>query len=267
MTKENMMNTTDERDHGIRALLVDNARRPEPRRRRTSALIAAIAFLLGGSLATGAVSAAVAATRAPVPVSVPENAFSQMLQGGHTLGKLVTYTGHNDARLDLGPRPAGATGIMWFLQCGNGRGQVLSTDVGGESDSGQTNCKEGSGVGSFTEHIPTNSIVSIKTDGKFTYTAQGQWYAAPAPVAPSAAQKAAISDGKVTSDELHASVDRFVACMVGAGYALTVTEYDPAPSFSDTSDSNDSEDISGAYRRCNDAELKQVAALWETDHK
>lgn len=257
------MNPIDERDQAVRALLVDNAARPEPRRRRTTAVIAVVAFVLGGGLATGAVSAAFAATRAPLLISLPANAFDE-LDGGHTLGPLVTYTGSGDAHLNLGSRPNGATGIAWFLQCGEGRGRVLSTAVGGKTDSETSNCREGSGFGSNTEHVPTDSIVTIKTDGKFSYAIWAQWFAPPPPVEPSAAQKAAIADGTVTGDELRAADDRYVACMTGAGYPVTVTEYEPAPSFAGSA----GEDIPiTVQHRCNAAELQQVAAMWETAHK
>jgi hypothetical protein len=264
MTKENIMHATDERDQAVRALLVDNARRPEARPRRSTALIAAIAFLLGGGLAIGAVSAATAATRTPTFTVPSENDFASMTTGGHTVGPLVSYTGTGGARLDLGPRPKDATGIAYLLQCGGGTGSLAIT-LGGISQGPGNTCKMGEGFGSSTSRNPADSIVSIRTIGKFTYAVWAKWVAVPptpAAVAPSAAQDAAIADGRITADELHAAFDRFAACMSTAGFPVTIVSYQPTPTWTDSRDGENYAADYAATTRCAQAELDKVNAIW-----
>lgn len=254
-----MNTTTDDRDRAVRALLVTTATQSKRRGWRSSALIGVVAFLLGGGLATGAVTAALAATKSPVDFAANGPMFDQALFGGHVLGQVVSYRGSADAHLDLGARPEGATGIIYTLTCGEKTGRVLSVEMGGVDSAGAFTCKMGTGFGSHTERQPTNSLVTVKTDGTFEYVIWGQWYAAAPPVEPSDAQKAAIADGRITSAELHAAADRVAACMTGAGYTPTITTYEPEPIFNYAPGQ---QVPSGVIYRCETAELSKISAIW-----
>jgi hypothetical protein len=248
---------TTQRDDAVRSLLVATANRPAPRPWRTTAIIASITFLLGGGVAVGALSAA-AATRVGSPeVSVPQGMFSMFLRGGHTTGSIVSYPGSGSTSIDLGPRPADATGIADYIQC-EGAGNFTQT-AGGEVGL-QQECAIGTGIGFSSDNNPTDSIVSLKADSGLKYTIWAQWIFVPGPSEASIAQKAALADGVVSDTEYRAAVDRFSACMLGAGYPLTDVQCTPDLSWSNASKASET----GVVDRCEDAELSQVLKIWQS---
>lgn len=250
---------TIDRDEAIRTLLINTATRPARRHWIKTTLIAAIAFLLGGGLAAGALSAAAVSQGNTSSTAFVKDTFSYFLHGGHTLGPLVSRSGTGSISLDLGPRPAQATGIASLIECG-GTGnytQILGGEVRLEQQCGPN------GVSGFSsDHNPTNTIVATKTDGKFAYKIWAQWIYVPAPSGPSAAQQAALADGVISEAEYHAAVDRFAACMSGAGYPVTDIKYSPTLSWGNSSDAN----RTGVVDRCGDEELNQVVKAWQTQH-
>jgi hypothetical protein len=249
---------TTERDDAIRALLVETVRRPAGRLWLKTALIATVAFLLGGGIVAGALSAAGATRGDPSSVIFPQDVFSDFLHGGHTLGSIVTRSGSGSISFDLGPRPAQATGIADFIECG-GSGNFRQT-LGGEVGLLQQ-CVTNGAIGFSSEQNPTDTIVSIKTKGNFVYKVWAQWIYVPAPSGPSAAQQAALVDGTISDTEYHAAVDRFAACMSGAGYPITNVQYSPVLSWGNSSETN----RTGVVDRCSDEELNQVAKLWQSE--
>ncbi len=247
---------TTERDGAVRALLVETASRPPRRQWRGTALVAAIAFLLGGGITAGALSATAATRESSLPPDTSQEMISMFLHGGHTIGPLVSHSGSGPARIDLGPRPADATGIAAFIDCG-GSGNLVQT-VGGDVGLEQE-CASDSGIGSSSEKDPIDSIVSVKPDRDFDYTVSAQWIFVPGPSGPSAAQQAAVADGIVTDAEYRAAVDRFAACMTGAGYPLSDIEYAPQLSYGMSTEAAKT----GTVDRCQDSELNQVVELWQ----
>jgi hypothetical protein len=248
---------TTDRDTAIRTLLVETVSRPARRKRGTVA-VAAIAFLLGGGIAAGAISATASTREQAFPSDSIAGMFAMFLHGGHTVGPLVTQSELGSSQLDLGPRPADATGIATFIECG-GPGKFTQTS-GGEVGLEQK-CGQGTGMGFSSEQDPTDSIVSLKADGGLVYTISAQWIHVPVPAGPSAAQQAALADGLITEGEYRAAVDRFAACMTGAGYPLTDIQYSPELSFGYGSSLE--ANTSGTVDRCQDSELSQVLKLWQ----
>ena len=249
---------TIDRDDAIRSLLIDTANRPFRRRWIKTALIATAAFLLGGGITAGALSAAAVTRETFSSVGVPKDMFTYFLHGGHTVGPIVSRSGSGPISIDLGPRPEQATGIADFIQCG-GSGPFTQT-LGGEVGL-QQQCDTNGEVAFSSDQDPTDTIVSIQTKGDFAYKVWAQWIHVPAPSGPSAAQKAALADGVISDTEYHAAVDRFAACMSGAGYPLTDIMYSPL-SWGNSSDAN----RSGLVDRCSDEELNQVVKMRQTQH-
>jgi hypothetical protein len=250
---------TIDRDAAIRTLLINTATRPAKRHWTKTALIASIAFLMGGGIAAGALSAA-AVTEGNTPsAAFPKDTFSYFLHGGHTIGPILSQSGTGSIRIDLGPRPARATGMATFIECG-GTGKYTQT-LGGEVGLEQK-CSPNGASGFSSDQNPTDTIVATKTDGNFGYKVWAQWIYVPAPSGPSAAQQAALSDGVITEMEYHAAVDRFAACMSGAGYPITDIKYSPTLSWGNSSDAN----RTGVVDRCSDGELNQVLRTWQTQH-
>ncbi len=181
--------------------------------------------------------------------------FLGLLRGGHTVGPLVSREVSGPTQLDLGPRPDNATGIVSSIQC-EGSGGFVQT-LGGEAGLRQQ-CASNSIMGFSTDQDPTNSTVSVDADAGLKYTIWAQWFMTPAPAQPSAAQQAAVADGVITEAEWHEAVDRFAACMSGAGYPLLGYAYNPL-SFSMSTDA----ERTGAVERCEESELNQVEKMWE----
>jgi hypothetical protein len=255
MTKETIV--TSERDTAIRALLVDTVDRPARRRRRSMAIIATVAFLLGGGVTAGALSATAATRDAPTSgEGTAQDMFSMFLHGGRTVGPVLTHAGTGSSTIDLGPRPADATGIAVYLQC-EGSGAFVQT-LGGEARLAQ-HCAIGTGMGFSSEKNPTGTVVSTKADSTLAYSLWAQWIHVPAPSAPSVAQDAATADGVITEAEYRAAIDRFSACMTGAGYPLTGVEYLPDFTYGTATEAAEN----GTVDRCQDAELSQVMKLWQ----
>lgn len=224
------------------------------RRRRIPVWAAIAAFAIAGAATGGAVSAAALARPDSPSVSVTKDMFLGLLRGGHTVGALISQTTTGSTEIDLGPRPVGATGIVTALQCG-GDGGYLQT-VGGEAQLHQQ-CASNELSGVSTDLDPTTSTVSMDADPGLTYTIWVQWFTTPAPAQPSSAQQAAVADGVITEAEWHATVDRFAACMSGAGYPLLSYDYDPF-SFGMSTDA----ERTGAVERCEQSELDQVEKIW-----
>jgi len=228
------------------------------RARRIPVWAAIAAFALAGAATGGAVSAA-ALTRADPPTTVAQDMFLGLLRGGHTVGPLLSRPVTGSTTLDLGARPANATGVAIYLNCGGSGGFVAT--VGGERELRQE-CDKNSGIGFSTDNDPTATTVSIDADGGLSYTIWAQWFTTPAPARPSSAQQAAVADGTVTEAEWHEAVDRFAACMSGAGFPLLSYEYDPF-SYGMSTDA----ERTGAVERCQQSELSTVEKIWEAAHQ
>jgi len=238
----------------IRAGLVEQV--SSRRRRRIPVWAAIAAFALAGAATGGAVSAAAAITRTESPSAIATNdMFLGLLRGGHTVGPLISREASGSSRVDLGARPENATGIVTSIQC-EGSGGFVQT-LGGEAQLRQQ-CASDSIMGFSTDNDPTDSTVSMDADAGLTYRVWAQWFTTPAPAQPSAAQQAAVSDGVVTEAEWHQAVDRFAACMSGAGYPLLGYAYDPL-SYSMSTDA----ERTGAFERCQQSELDQGEKIWD----
>ena len=224
------------------------------RRRRVPVWAALAAFALAGAATGGAVSAA-AITQPDSPSVATKDMFLGLLRGGHTVGPLLSREASGPTQLDLGPRPDNATGIVTFIQC-DGAGGFVQT-LGGEVQLRQQ-CESNSDLGFSTDNDPTDSTVSMDADAGLTYTIWAQWFMTPAPAQPSTAQQAAVADGVITEAEWHEAVDRFAACMSGAGYPLLQYAYDPL-SYGMSTDA----ERTGAVERCQESELNQVEKIWE----
>jgi len=247
---------TIERDTHLRALLTEQVGRPMATRFRTLAVTAVVAFVLGGGMVGGALSAAagVFAPAEPPARDMPGMVFDQLLDGGHTTGPLATYEGSDEIALDLGERPVDATGIAVYVQC-RGTG-AFEQVTGGQSSTGT--CDPSAGFGQSTTTPPTDSIVSIIPAAPFEYTVWAQWIATPSPAEPSAAQVAAVADGTITDAERADAIERFTTCLSGSGFDVDIDTTGDTLSYSSTIAAFNS----GVISRCLEAEIEQVELMW-----
>ncbi len=241
----------------IRAGLVDRVTARRPRRLPVWAAVAA--FALAGAATGGAISAAALTRTDPPGVSATQDMFLGLMRGGHPVGPLLSRPATGSVQLELGARPANATGIAMSMTCGGAGGFVAT--VGGERELRQQ-CDSHSGIGFSTDNDPTTTNVSIDADAGLGYTIWAQWFTTPAPAKPSAAQQAAAADGVVTEAEWHETVDRFAACMSGAGFPLLSYEYDPF-SYGMSTDA----ERTGAVERCQQSELSDVEKIWDAQQQ
>jgi hypothetical protein len=249
------MNITDfdpDRLVAIRAGLIDQV--SSRRHRRIPVWAAIAAFAIAGAATGGAVSAFASTRTDSSAVSVPQEMFLGLLRGGHVVGPLISREASGSTQLDLGSRPDNATGIVSYMQC-DGSGGFVQT-LGGEVQLRQQ-CASNTGMGFSTDTDPTNSAVSVDSEANLNYTIWAQWFTTPAPAQPSAAQQAAVADGVITEAEWHETVDRFAACMNGAGYPLLEIQYTPL-SYGTSSDA----ERTGAIEWCQESELNQVEKIW-----
>ena len=237
----------------VRARLVEQV--TDRRRRRVPVWAAIAAFVIAGAATGGAVSAAAIARTDSHSVAATRDMFLGLLRGGHTVGPLISSEASGVTQLDLGARPDNATGIVTSIQC-DGSGGFIQT-LGGEAELRQQ-CASNSNMGFSTDKNPTDSTVSMVADASLKYTIWAQWFTTPAPAQPSAAQQAAVADGAITAAEWHETVDRFAACMGGAGYPLLRYSYDPY-SYGMSTDA----ERTGAVERCQESELNQVEKMRE----
>jgi hypothetical protein len=249
------------RDTELRRTLVavadaDMTLRVRPRTRTVVAAIAA--FALAGALSGGAVSA-IATTLGNQPSEIARSRASvQSVVGTHgeLLGTPLSYSGVGNTVLDLGSAPAGASGIAIGFDCID-RAQVsVTVDSSRVSDA---TCEGSSG-----QEIPVvgveKHLMTIKSPGNNRYAVYVAWVKEPPVTEPSAAQTAAISDGKVTRAEYLAAFNRYAGCMTAAGYPLQAVpdDYVYYP-YAITGDAVSS----GADDRCYPSEFQQVDAAWQ----
>lgn len=247
---------TDDRDTQLREMLADTVSRT-PRRTplRTIVVTAVVAFVLGGGVVGGALSAAAGVFSGPTPApDVPAMIFPDFLDGGHTIGALQTYSGSGPVSLDLGPRPANATGIAVYLQC---RGSGEFDQMTGGSASSNT-CDRSAGYGRSTTSLPTDSIVSVSPIQPFEFSLWAQWIAVPAAADPSQEQLAAIADGEVTDAERTAAIERFTGCLVATGFDVDVDTSGDTLGWSSTIEAQNS----GLISRCVEAEVELLEPMW-----
>jgi hypothetical protein len=261
-----------DRDAALRGLLVDAVHRDAaPRRRRTTVLVAVIAFAVGGGVVGGALSAGAAANPTPVPVTTsPGDAFVELLDGGQAAGPMVAFRGPGATRIDLGPEPRGATGMAVLIRCGDVFGR-FDVRYGGKAVPTQF-CGGGTRTMGFSTprgETPADGLVRLDPESSFPYTIWAEWITVPPAPQPSAAQLAATADGVVTRQELDDAIGRYLACMTGAGFPQRLVSADEADGdieFEATAPSVGpplGSVRSLAQERCMTTELGDVDAIWQ----
>ncbi|MCU1506913.1 MAG: hypothetical protein JWP05_1882 [Microbacteriaceae bacterium] len=249
------------RDTELRRTLVavanaDTTLRIRPRTRTVIAAIAA--FALAGALSGGAVSA-IANTLSNQPSEIDSaRAMVQSVVGTHDLllGTPRSYSGMGNTVLDLGRAPAGANGIAIGFDCIDRAQLSVTVDSSMVSDG---TCEGTSGQEIQIVGASTHSM-KITSPGSNRYAVYAAWVRKPPPPGPSAAQTAAMSDGKVTRAEYLAAFNRYAGCMTAAGYPLQAVpdDYVYYP-YAITDDAVSS----GADDRCYPSEFQQVDAAWQ----
>jgi hypothetical protein len=254
--------TDSNRDRALRDLLTERVRREAPRRRirRTTILTAVVAFVIGGGVVGGALSAAAASAPHPAPVTAgPGVDLDALLRGATPVGPMLAARGPGAARIDLGPRPAGATGMAVIIRCeSNGR---LTLEYGGERTPPDLFCGGASTEVHTSTRTPTDSTVILTPDGSLQYTLWAEWIDVPPLPGPSAAQQAETADGVITAQEHDDAVSRYIACLTGAGFDVTLVQSDDGVETERHGAPRGG--FAAAQARCMAAELGDVERLWE----
>jgi hypothetical protein len=266
-------NITLDHDEAVRRVLVRTAGLGTPGRRQPSMRTAA----LGIVAAVTAFAVAGALTGAAVASASTPNAQQQMIYNANQaagvgwvveedsklLGQPFTASGTGKLVVNLGERPVGANAIVEASVCSDPGTYNEQVDL----DQAQTVCDStNTGIG----NVATGDYPVTK-GGKHTYvvtTSPGahysvwlSWIYYPT-LAPSAAEKAAVSDGTVTREEYIAAFNQYLGCMASAGE--TLTGYDEStPIIQYTVPAADVN--SGIEHRCYVTQFGEVDAMWQTE--
>jgi hypothetical protein len=249
------------RDAELRRTLVAVARANTNLRVRpaTRTVVAAIAaFALAGALSGGAVSA-IAGTLGNQSSEIDSaRSMVQSVVGTHgqLLGTPLSYSGHGSTVLDLGSAPATANGIAIAVDCIDRAPLFVTVD---SADVSAGDC-EGTSGQEVVASAADKHLIKITSPGSNRYAVYASWVKEPPLPGPSAAQTAALSDGKVTRAEYLAAFNRYAGCMTAAGYPLQAVPDDYVYYPYAITDNAVS---SGADARCYASEFKQVDSTWQ----
>ncbi|GHF24273.1 hypothetical protein [Pseudolysinimonas yzui] len=257
---------SSDRDEVLRRLLVATVDAGSaPRRRRWQLPVASIgAFALAGALTGGAL----ATTRelsdygAVVEVDVPAFVFDD----AEVLGSPVVFTGRDDAIIDIGSRPDGATALGIALYCLEPGSYEVRFDgtftMGTECTSTSSGPDSGGGGYQPFEGDGPHQVSVISNSGR--YVVWVGWVDRPADPEPSAEYRAAIADGVVTREEYVAGFERYVACLSDVGVELI--NVDTSTDIFDFSIPGAAVD-SGLEHRCYRSEFYEIDMLWQVSRE
>ncbi len=260
---------TSDRSAELRRALVATADlapyvRPRPTRKVVVAAIAA--FTLAGALTGGAIASAstVSAQQSAIYAGVRSAAVSQTsVNDGTLLGTPILRSGSGTISIDLGKRPADATGIVLGFEC-------LDSGTFSETTDGQKAppilCEGDNIGGPLADDEPSGSgthhNLTIAGPANARLVVWVSWLKQK-PIQPSAAQTAELADGTITRAEYLAAFNRYVGCMAAAGYPLDgFSEDGESVAYSPT----DAQIDSGADNRCYRSEFNGVDGRWQEQH-
>jgi hypothetical protein len=264
------MTSSDRTDALRRALVTTVDAAPFQRRtpRRWTIVAAIAAFALAGAATGGAV----AATRAGGGELTPEqlaNAGAGMRQQAvgtraELFGEEFLVEASGATTIDLGERPAGAEAIATSFACVDAGDYEVQLDGDFFMGFGCLETDTRPGGGSSTISLVAAGTHSLKITGPGRFIVWAQW-ATEDPIPPSStAQTLAMADGVITRDEYLAGFDRFVACMMGAGYhvdggnreAVILSYATPGAAFDH-----------GTDERCYQPEFGDIDMTWQIAHQ
>lgn len=256
--------------HDLLVRAVETTPRPRRRRWRAATIGGAVVCTLVGGVVGGTITAAAT----PDPEAVAAQAGARTAVQGATLeymrivGTPRATLGSGDRTVAIGTPPRGADQFVWSFRCRSDTGvtsvgpvRTDATTAAAEPGTALSDaCTDGATVnGAVSVDEVTGRTLAVRTSRDGDWTLSTGWVASPPMPEPSAAQRAALTDGVVTRSEYLAAFQRFQGCMTARGQSLGVVP-----------DSS----LFVAYGvpdvfvgdACGRAEFDQVSAAWETEH-
>lgn len=250
-----------DRDGALRSLLVEKAAtegRPPRRPRRWAVAIGA--FALAGTLAgAGIVTSAVGSADQSARVFRLGAAADQQTRSlGTLVGSPVVVDGTGAVHLPLGTTPSGATRVVVAFEC-FAPGSVVASAA---SDTVTSGCS------ADNPQVVELSVAPVRPQTVTVTAAAGSrilgwasWMRDRPVPAPSAQQRADLSDGIVTHREYLAAYSRYTGCMAEAGYPMSpITGAPPFVFYAVPSAAVDD----GSEATCYAREFRMVDEAWQS---
>jgi hypothetical protein len=222
------------------------------------------AFALAGALTGGAL----ATVTRPDPGTLASQAGvagagEQMTtqQDGTLIGAPFVRSGSGTIAIDVGKRPAGATGLMEGFECTDPGTFVIQIDTRTvETETCSATDAPSDSSGELGVQGNGDHLYTATASGSARFSVWLSWVHIPR-FAPSAAEKGELSDGVVTRDEDVAAFNRYEGCMGAFGHPIDVPPTAVVPSYSvDDSAAND-----GSDNRCYATEYAAVDSAWQLE--
>jgi hypothetical protein len=237
---------------------------PYARRRPSLKLVIAcvVVFAVAGALTGGAL----ATTSKPDPAVVVAQNGAEVTGtilarqfDGILLGHPFARTGRGTQRIDLGTRPAGATGFVEGFDCVDPGAYVGLLDS--KRYEKYPDCEPGGSGGTFTNVTASGAhLLTVRTAGSNRFAIWISWVKIPT-FAKSPAQAQELSDGTVTRAEDLAAVNRYAGCMGALGTPIGVLSDYVVPSYA----VSDLAYQDGTDTRCYDTEYAAVDEKWQIE--
>jgi hypothetical protein len=257
-----MSSDSDPSDRSVefrRALVSAANLAPYVRRRpRLRLAIAGVtAFALAGALTGGAI--ATASRPDPETLSAQADAASGGMSylrdlDGTLIGTPFARSATGTTTIDLGPKPADATGVMEGFSCY--APARFTWGLNGKVDA-SLDCTPapGGGASYFDVKDADSQTLTVRALHRGPFSIWISWVHIPT-FSPSAAEKLALVDHEVSRDEEVAGFDRYQGCMGALGHAARTTTSAIVPTEGD--DSGD-----GSSNRCYLTQWEAVDIQWQ----
>jgi hypothetical protein len=222
------------------------------------------AFALAGALTGGAIATAGAVDPQTLAAQAGAAGAGKLMvsqEDGTTVGAPFVRSGSGTVVIDLGRKPAGATGLVEGMECidpGKFVEHINGKAIGGSE------CSSSDAPNDFSGGLPVLSsgaqIYTLTSLDSARFSVWLSWVNIPK-LADSVAQKQELSDGMITRDEVVAAFSRYEGCMGALGHPIDVPPTNVVPSYSiDGSGVDD-----GSDNRCYVTEYQDVDMQWQDE--
>jgi hypothetical protein len=225
------------------------------------------AFALAGALTGGAIASAASVNTDQAAAETSAQYLGQewaAQQDAQLLGTPIVRSTSTTLVIPLGSAPDGANTIVEGFVCIDPGtfNEGVDSHLSSSEECGTSQQSSGSSSGYPTTGRGTHTF-TVRSQGSARYAVWVSWAKTPN-LAPSAEERAELSDGIVTHEEDLAAYGRYAVCMAALGHPIESNGYVQSGIVPDSS-VNDAAVSSGADNRCYLTQYQDVDRLWQTE--